>query len=86
VFSEAVAYGKPVIVPRGTWMARQLRDHAAGVTFIPDDLQSMYEAVVEAIHRYDELNDCAMRRADHWRRQHCVPTYLDTIFDTIGAA
>jgi glycosyltransferase involved in cell wall biosynthesis len=84
VFSEAVAHGKPVVVPRGTWMARQLKDHAAGVTFIPKDLQSLYESVVEAIERYRELGDLAVQRAARWRHRHSAPAYLDTIFQAIG--
>jgi glycosyltransferase involved in cell wall biosynthesis len=84
VFSEAVAHGKPVVVPRGTWMARQLRDRAAGVTFIPRDPQSLYESVLEAIERYDELSECAIERSGAWRKQHCVPAYLDKVFKTIG--
>jgi glycosyltransferase involved in cell wall biosynthesis len=84
VFSEAVAHGKPVVVPRGTWMARQLRDRAAGVTFIPRDAQSLYAAVLEAIERYDELSECAIERSGPWRKQHCVPAYLDRVFKTIG--
>jgi glycosyltransferase involved in cell wall biosynthesis len=84
VFSEAVAHGKPVVVPRGTWMARQLKDHAAGVTFIPKDLQSLHESVVEAIGRYRELGDLAVQRAARWRQRHSAPAYLDTIFQAIG--
>ncbi|HEX3726051.1 MAG TPA: glycosyltransferase [Pirellulales bacterium] len=86
VFSEAVAHGKPVVVPRGTWMARQLKKHAVGVTFIPEDPQSLHEAVVDAIDRYHELSDCAARRAVMWSSRHCVPAYLDTIFKTVGVA
>jgi glycosyltransferase involved in cell wall biosynthesis len=86
VFSEAVAHGKPVIVPRGTWMARQLKEHASGVTFIPKDLQSLYEAVMEAVDRYPELSELAASRAPQWRTRHCVASYLNTIFRTMGAA
>jgi glycosyltransferase involved in cell wall biosynthesis len=86
VFSEAVAHGKPVVVPRGTWMARQLKEHAAGVTFIPKDLQSLYDAVVESVDRYAELSQRAAERAPRWRARHCVPSYLDAIFRTMGAA
>ncbi len=84
VFAEAVAHGKPVVIPRGTWMARQLKQHAAGVMFIPNDAQSLYEAVLEAVDRYDELAELAAQRAEPWRKRHCVASYLDTIFNTIG--
>jgi glycosyltransferase involved in cell wall biosynthesis len=84
VFSEAAAHGKPVIVPRGTWMARQLKADAAGVTFIPKDLTSMHEAVLNGLGRHEELGKLAARRAPAWRARHSVPAYLDTIFKTVG--
>ena len=49
VFCEALGAGKPVVVPRGTWMANQLKGKNIGVTFIPGDRVSFTDATIKAM-------------------------------------
>lgn len=79
IFGEAVARGKPVIVPRGTWMAKQLKTQGAGLTFLPGDGQSFYEAVCEAIATYPELKSKAERQAEAWSKHHCPGTFFEIL-------
>jgi glycosyltransferase involved in cell wall biosynthesis len=76
IFCEALAQGKPVVVPRGTWMARQLKDHGAGESFLPGDRPSFYEAVLQAVYNYAELKKRAVRSAPAWIKEHNPDRFL----------
>ena len=83
IFCEALAYGKPVIVPRGSWMAKQLKDNGSGITFIPEDRQSLYEAIIAAICQYKELKTVALKRSSLWQQFHCTSKYMSIIMNSI---
>jgi glycosyltransferase involved in cell wall biosynthesis len=70
IFVEALALAKPVVVPRGTWMAHGLADTGAGVTFEPGDVHDLARAVREAAARWPELRAAALRLAPAWRDTH----------------
>jgi glycosyltransferase involved in cell wall biosynthesis len=84
IFCEALAYGKPVIVPRGSWMAKQLKTYGSGITFIPEDRQSLYEAILTAIRQYKDLKTVALERSVLWRKIHCPSAYLKMIINSIA--
>jgi len=79
IFAEAMARGKPVIVPRGTWMADQLRTYGAGVTFLPGDRQSLLEAVQSAVESYEPLERQARHRCRAWAAQHNARAFVEAI-------
>jgi glycosyltransferase involved in cell wall biosynthesis len=84
IFAEALAHGKPVIVPRGTWMAGELKRHGAGVTFLPGDPLSLYHACQEAARDFDDLQAVAAEGAASWRRRHSTAAYLDLLLNSLA--
>jgi glycosyltransferase involved in cell wall biosynthesis len=81
IFAEALALGKPVVVPRGTWMARQLRGYGAGLTFVAGDPWSLSGAVVEAVDRVAELSAQARDRAAAWTRRHSAASFWEALLN-----
>jgi glycosyltransferase involved in cell wall biosynthesis len=79
VFAEALALGKPVVVPSGTWMADQLRRAGAGVEFRRGDGEALVAAVGEAVRGYDELAARAAATARSWREQHNPDSLVDRL-------
>jgi glycosyltransferase involved in cell wall biosynthesis len=82
IFAEALALGKPVVVPRGTWMSRQLRQFGAWLTFLPGDRRSLYETCQSAIEDCRQLKAQAIERRDAWKRRHSPGTYLQLVMDS----
>lgn len=86
VFGEAVAYGKPVVVSPGTWMAEQIEGgRAAGV--IAEDLrsESFARAIAECVARLDELRALAAPAAQAWRKTVTLSVFVDRIEEQIAA-
>jgi glycosyltransferase involved in cell wall biosynthesis len=83
IFAEALAVGKPVVVPRGTWMSRQLRQFGAGLTFLPGDRRSLYETCQSAIENCDQLKRQAFERRHAWKQRHSPGTYLQLVMDSL---
>ncbi len=72
IFAEALALGKPVIVPDSGWMAA---DH--GVTFAyPDGLGG---AVAQALAAYDDLRAGAQSRSARWSQRHNAARLVSTL-------
>jgi glycosyltransferase involved in cell wall biosynthesis len=65
--AEALAGGRPTIVPAGGWMAEQLPP-GAGETF--DDFESFVAAVKRVIDRYPQYAACARAHSGRWRQRH----------------
>jgi glycosyltransferase involved in cell wall biosynthesis len=86
IFAEALARGKPVVVPRGSWMARQLGDVGAGATFLPGDRRSLYEACRTAIDDFRQLQARAREAASAWKRWHSPATYLRVVMESLNEA
>jgi glycosyltransferase involved in cell wall biosynthesis len=70
VFAEAIGTAKPVVVPRGTWMARQLGDSGAGVLFNPGDRVDLVRAVREAMDKIVALSTNAQELQEKWTKVH----------------
>ncbi len=82
IFAEAVARGKPVVVPRGSWMAEQLGTYGAGMTFPSEDRLGLFEAVLSGIKSFDRLRDQAAARSRAWAAHHNPQTFVDTILNS----
>jgi glycosyltransferase involved in cell wall biosynthesis len=70
VMCEALAAGKVVIIPRGTWMSRQLRGKGVGEAFLPGDRVSLSEAVRRAMNNIDRLLERARVVREEWTQFH----------------
>ncbi|MBX9791541.1 MAG: glycosyltransferase [Pirellulales bacterium] len=85
VLSEAISAGKPVVVPRGTWMADQVKRHGVGTLFLPGDRISLVEAVRDAMWRIDELQAASCDARDQWLRTHNPKQFLDSLLTALAA-
>lgn len=72
ILVQALAAGRVVVVPAGTWMARQVHP-AASVLFAEGGLTAAIEAAVEG---WDELSRAAQNRAAEWRAEHDPGKFL----------
>jgi glycosyltransferase involved in cell wall biosynthesis len=79
VFAEAIGRGKPVVVPRGTWMASQLADSGAVTLFAPGDRVDFAEAVKKAMQNLDRLTACAEKAMPGWVAKHNVTTFVERL-------
>jgi glycosyltransferase involved in cell wall biosynthesis len=68
ILSEALAAGKPVIVPQGTWMARQVPAEV-GVVYPPGPA-GMAEAVRRMAARYENFQAAARAFSAEWSQRH----------------
>lgn len=62
IFAEAVAASVPVVVPRGTWMERQLSKHGAGKSFDQNREGDFNKAVIDTIKNIYDLQRMAQDR------------------------
>lgn len=85
VFSEAMALGKPCIIPEGTWLAEMARRHYGGVTIFPSHTPA---AIADAVlHALDKLADLAVTMATvsrHWRETMGMEAFVQRVL--AGAA
>ena len=78
VFAEAIAAGKPVVVPDDTWMSDELAE-GAGLTFVsPDDL---FRAVGRILEDYEQFSKRARRHAHGYSARHCAEALVDGILE-----
>ena len=80
VFGEAVAFGKPVVVTAGTWMAEQIEAGRAAGT-ISEDLRpdSIADAVARCVADLDRLQPSAQALSSEWRSKVSLPAFVDLI-------
>ncbi len=67
VFVDALATGLPVVTTAGTWMARQLERHGAGIVYAGRTGDALASAIVELRARFPELRRDAIAAAPRWR-------------------
>jgi glycosyltransferase involved in cell wall biosynthesis len=85
ICAEAAALGKPVVVPSGTWMSRELGRYGGGVEFdeTRDDLQ---QKAVELIDSYDTFRSRAADFATQWQTFHNAANVAARILSGSGLA
>jgi glycosyltransferase involved in cell wall biosynthesis len=76
VLCEAMSAGKPVIVPRGTWLSQQIQGKKVGVKFCPGDRVSLLEATQTAMNNIDELSESAEQQAKEWSNYHSPENFM----------
>ena len=79
VFAEALSLGIPVIAPKGTWMSDMLGRSDAGITFAPNDILSLADAISEAIDRIEELTESASKFSINWNKYHNIENFVQLI-------
>ncbi len=76
VLCEALGAGKPVVVPSGTWMAKQIKGKDIGVTFYPGDRVSFVDSTRSAMCRIDELSANARAQRAEWVSYHNPENFM----------
>lgn len=85
VVAEAIAAGKPLIVPRGTWGCREIERYGGGgVSFCPSDGQSLLEATRAAVANLPELKAKAQRVAATYAAFHNYDSFFRIVADGIN--
>ena len=82
IFSHAVAHGKPVVAPAGTWMADQIaQSRAAGLAYPPGGVTEIAGAIKRAISDLGTLSPLASARSVEWRRRECGGRLMEQLLD-----
>jgi glycosyltransferase involved in cell wall biosynthesis len=79
IFSDALAYGKIVVVPKDTWMADQLLDHGSGVIYDSEKAKGLLTAASEVLDHYEKLKTRALQAVYPWLSAHSAQRYLERI-------
>lgn len=80
VFTEAMIYGKPSVIPENTWMSYDaFRLGAPVVRFFGYDGNSMFAAIKEAVNGVKQLKELGMRTAPIWARRHSIQNFVSTM-------
>ncbi len=79
IFSDALAYGKVVVVPENTWMADQLRDHGAGIIYDSSRPDGLSSAVKKLPGCYPELKNKALKGASKWLSEQSPRRFIEEI-------
>ena len=81
VFTEALARGKPVVVPSEGWMAHELGASEAGTAFDPSRPEDMCRALLRILDSLDARRAAANERAVAWRQFHSPARLVGTLLD-----
>jgi len=80
VFSEAVGFGVPTVVPDRTWMADNLRAGlGAGTIFEEQSVASILKALLHASDDLTALRERARGTMQQWRRKHSIAALLEAV-------
>ncbi|MEX2297754.1 MAG: hypothetical protein WD715_10080 [Dongiaceae bacterium] len=79
-FAFAAAFGRPCVVPDGTWMASQIETgKAAGIAYRGDAPAAIAAAIGTALERLPELTRQAEKLAVRWRKGESGMALLEAI-------
>jgi hypothetical protein len=85
VFAEAVAYGKPVIATRGTWMAEQIEaGRAAGTIFEDLEPDCIARAIARCVVDLKSFQQLAQALSIEWRNKSGISAFVDLMEDKIA--
>ena len=83
ILVQAIAAGKPVVIPSGTWLS----DTApAGASVQFDTPEQLGQAVASAIRSFDALSEEAARNAPAWRAFHNGSNLVGILKNTLEMA
>ncbi|MEB3312048.1 MAG: glycosyltransferase [Snowella sp.] len=78
VLTEALAAGKPVVVPENSWLAQQVDESRAVIFESPETLAS---SVIQAINNLDELTKAANAYKLEWRVKQSPDTFVKCLLE-----
>ena len=79
IFAEARAMDVPVVVTRGTWMAKELTSGGGGALCRPDDPLSLFSATLEVCRHYAKYEIEAREAGTTWRRAHSPERFVEML-------
>jgi len=81
VFTESLARGKPVIVSEDTYMAKELKQHGGGMTFLSGSATALAGAIRAATAGIAELREKALTARIAWLDRHNPERYVDALLE-----
>jgi len=85
VFAEAVAYGKPSVVPAGTWLAGEIEaGRAAGIICHDLSAEGYAKAISACVTNLLELTLQAQSLAAEWRKNVSITRFTDIVEQEIA--
>jgi hypothetical protein len=78
IFAEAMSNGSLLVVPRGSWMARQLSEFGGGSVFNPGDAEDFARVTLRLIAERDRFAD-RTERVSRWREFHNPERFLQVM-------
>ena len=76
---DAALAGMPIVYPAGTWLEWFVENHAAGVSFQPEDSVSLARAIQEAIQKYLGLKAQAEARKQAVSEAFSARTFFNNV-------
>jgi len=76
VLTEALAAGKPVVVPDGSWLAQQVDESRASIYRDPQDLP---QAVIRLLENLPTFTQSAQEFSINWRSRQSPDYFLDCL-------
>ena len=85
VLAEALALGRPAVVPADTWLAARVLEFGAGVTFASGNPRDLTRATLSLVDHLSDYRGAAQRAAPGWRRRHNADNFVRCLFDATWA-
>lgn len=76
---DAAEAGIPMIYPQGTWLEEFVADYGAGVSFVPEDADSLSCAVTEIVKNHAQFKEAAVARAELAREHFSAKHFFEII-------
>jgi glycosyltransferase involved in cell wall biosynthesis len=84
VFAEALAAGKPLIVPKGTWMAGELAGAADNIGATYSDAGDLFHQLVELVRHNQRYRAAANTFAASWSNRHSPRKLIELLHRPAG--
>lgn len=78
-FVEAICAGKPVIVPRNSWMSQQLGGSQAGLTFVSGNADDLIRTLAAALQNLPQLQQAATEFGQAYRDFHNATNFCRSL-------